>query len=86
MALSVNGDGVFDPRPYTSVAEAYYFGVSFFSEVGLFGNPMPVLSGIKVIDAQPLLAQIHANLAKLHPLDPWVAATRRKLEALSAGR
>ena len=83
VALSVDGDGVFDPRPYTSVAEAYYFGVSFFSEVGLFGNPMPVLSGIKVIDAPPLLAQIQANLAKLHPLDPWVAATRRKLEALT---
>jgi hypothetical protein len=84
LALSIDDDGEFDARPYTSVAEAYYFGISFFEEVGLFGNDVPVLSGIEVIDARPLLGQIEASLAKLHPLDPWVAATRRKIDALKA--
>ncbi len=38
LGLSIDEQGRFDPRPYTTVAEAYYFGISFFEETGAFGN------------------------------------------------
>lgn len=82
LAMSIDHDGVFDPRPFTTVAEAYYFGISFFEEIGLFGNKVPINLGVTVTNTEPLLAQIDRNLATLHPADPWVAAARRKLEGL----
>jgi len=83
LVLSINDDGAFDPRPFTTVAEAYYFGVSFFEEIGLFGNKTPRDSGIVITNTEPLLGQIKQNLAALDASDPWVAATKRKLDRLS---
>ena len=83
LALSINDDGDFDPRPFTTVAEAYYFGVSFFEEIGLFGNETARESAIVVTNTEPLLDQIKQNLAALDASDPWVAATKRKLDGLS---
>jgi hypothetical protein len=83
LALSINDNGAFDPRPFTTVAEAYYFGVSFFDEIGLFGNKTARESAIVITNTEPLLDQIKQNLAALDASDPWVAATKRKLDELS---
>jgi len=82
LAISINDDGAFDPRPFTTVAEAYYFGVSFFDEIGLFGNETARESRIVFTNTEPLLEQIKQNLAALDASDPWVAATKRKLDGL----
>ncbi len=82
LAISINDDGAFDPSPFTTVAEAYYFGVSFFDEIGLFGNETARESRIVFTNTEPLLEQIKQNLAALDASDPWVAATKRKLDGL----
>ena len=79
LAMSIDSDGRFDPRPYTTVAEAYYFGISFFDEIGLFGGVGPRTASIEVTNTEGLYDQISRNLAELDQSDPWVAAARRKL-------
>jgi hypothetical protein len=80
LALSIDDTGDFDPAPYTTVGEAYYFGISFFTELGLFGNPTrrgEIRGRLKNTDV--LYEQIRRNLDRLDPSDPWVPAAKRKL-------
>ena len=79
LALSVDDKGAFDPRPYGTVGEAYYFGISFFAEVGLFGNKTARTTEVSVANTDALLAQIERNLSNLDRSDPWVVAAERKL-------
>jgi hypothetical protein len=80
LAHSMTGEGKFDARPFTTVAEAYYFGISFFEEVGLFVDDNRHGLAIKLTDAKRLAQQIDENLDRLDPSDPWVAQARWKLE------
>jgi hypothetical protein len=82
LAFSIDDKGAFNPSAFTTVAEAYYFGVSFFEEIGLFGNETSRDSAIVITNTEPLLDQIKQNLATLDASDPWVAATKRKLDGL----
>ncbi|MEM9371637.1 MAG: hypothetical protein AAGA26_10820 [Pseudomonadota bacterium] len=82
LAKSIDSTGAFDPKPYTTVGEAYYFGISFFEEIGLFGNPIARQSLTRVSDTGVLYRQISGNLDKLDQSDPWVAAARRKLNGI----
>lgn len=82
LAFSIDTTGAFDPSGYTTVAEAYYFGVSFFEEIGLFGNPVPRTTMTRMVNTERLFHQIEDNLSQLDPADPWVAATERKLDGL----
>lgn len=82
LAMSIDSRGAFDPRPFTTVGEAYYFGVSFFDEMGIFGNEVPRTTAIKLTNTADLYGQIRANLERLDQTDPWVAAARRKLEEI----
>ncbi|MEM8597715.1 MAG: hypothetical protein AAGF76_14760 [Pseudomonadota bacterium] len=86
LALSIDGDGSFDAVPYTTVGEAYYFGVSFFAEMGLFGNPMPQNHSLSITNTENLFHQIGENLDALDQSDPWIAAARRKLSEIDAAR
>ncbi len=79
LGLSIDGNGRFDPRPYTTVAEAYYFGISFFEELGYFGNETPRDQTIVISDSDVLLRRIEEHLLALDQSDPWVAASKRKL-------
>ena len=82
LGLSIDEKGRFDAEPYTTVAEAYYFGISFFEEAGYFGNETPRDQGVVLIDSEDLLQKIEENLNQLDQSDPWVAATKRKLSTL----
>lgn len=82
LSMSIDSHGHFDPAPYTTVGEAYYFGISFFEEMGLFGNEIPRTAGLRITNTENLFGQIEANLADLDPTDPWVAAARRKLDGI----
>ena len=82
LALSIDASGRFDPAPYTTVGEAYYFGISFFAEMGLFGNEVPNTGGIRVTNTEGLLQRIRQNLDGLDQSDPWIAAAKRKLDEL----
>jgi hypothetical protein len=86
LAHSINDDGAFDPKPFTTVAEAYYFGVSFFDEAGIFGNRQPLSERVVITNTEDLLRQIEENLQALDPKDPWVAATDFKLRELKEAR
>lgn len=80
LALSIDDKGDFDSAPYTTIGEAYYFGVSFFAELGLFGNPTrrgEMTGHLKNVEI--LYDQIRRNLDRLDPSDPWVPAAKRKL-------
>ncbi|MEM9044073.1 MAG: hypothetical protein AAGC81_05220 [Pseudomonadota bacterium] len=82
LAKSIDSTGAFDPKPFTTIGEAYYFGISFFEEIGLFGNPIARKSLTKVSDTDILYHQISDNLDDLDQSDPWVAAARRKLDGI----
>jgi len=78
--LSMNYDGEFNAEPYNKVAEAYYFGVSFFDEAGYFRPSKRFWTSIN-FDSEPLRQLILGNLRKLNSEDPMAAAALRKLEA-----
>ncbi|MEL6768862.1 MAG: hypothetical protein AAFP17_16900 [Pseudomonadota bacterium] len=79
LSMSIDSKGAFDPSPYTTVGEGYYFGISFFEEMGLFGNPVQREPLFRMTNTERLYDQVSTNLAKLDQSDPWVAAARRKL-------
>jgi len=78
--LSMNYDGEFNAEPYNKVADAYYFGVSFFDEAGYFRPSKRFWTSIN-FDSEPLRQLILGNLRKLNSEDPMAAAALRKLEA-----
>lgn len=82
LAMSINDDGMFDPRPFTGVGEAFYFGIAFFEQIGLFGNDVDLSTGVYVTNTAPLLRQIEDNLSRLHPSDPWVIEAKHKLDTV----
>jgi hypothetical protein len=78
--LSVNGVGEFDMRPYSSIEEAYYFGVSLFDEIGYFRESKRFwMINWKPDDAEELRAQILANIERFGINSPMMAEARRKL-------
>lgn len=76
--FSIDRNGVFDAEPYSTVGQAYYFGVSFFDEIGLF-RPNGRLDFASITDAEALRQRIDANLKLLDPADPMVGAAMRRL-------
>ena len=76
--LSIDSNGVFDAEPYSTVGQAYYFGVSFFDEIGLF-RPNGRQDFLSITDTEALRERIAANLMMLDPSDPMVGAAIRKL-------
>ncbi len=79
--LSINGVGEFDLRPYSSIDEAYYFGVSLFDEIGYFRPSRRFWIDRKPDDADELRAQILANIDRFGVNSPMMAEARRKLLA-----
>jgi hypothetical protein len=78
--LSLNFNGEFDARPYNSVAEAYYFGVSFFDEIGYFRSSKRFWTMVD-FDSEPTRQLILTNIRNLDSDDPMLSAALRKLEA-----
>lgn len=76
--LSIDSNGEFDAEPYSTVGQAYYFGVSFFDEIGLF-RPSGRDEFLTISNTESLRERIEANLKKLDPSDPMVGAAVRKL-------
>ena len=81
LVFSIDTKGVFNSTPYNTVGEAYYFGVSFFHELGLFGNNISRTQVIVVTNTEGLRDRIETNLGKLDKSDPMVGAALRKLNA-----
>ena len=79
--LSLNGIGEFDTRPYSSLDEAYYFGVSLFDEIGYFRDSRRFWIDMKPDGAEELREQILASMDRLNIESPMMAAARRKLMA-----
>ena len=79
LALSIDETGSFDPKPYTTIGEAYYFGISFLIEVGLIGEVDVGESMVVLTNTESLLKEIWQNLLKLDRSDPYVVATLNKL-------
>ena len=83
LVTAIDRHGRIDPGPYTTIAEAYYFGVSFFLEVGLFSDPDSLGGWDGPSNPEDLVASIQGHLRTLDSSDPWVAAAQRKLDGVS---
>ncbi len=81
LGVSIDDNGRFSDDPYNSVAEAYYFGVSFLDEIGFFRKSRRFWTPLAVTDAESLRVALMANLNKLDPSNPMAAAAKRKLDA-----
>lgn len=77
--LSLNGIGEFDARPYSSLDEAYYFGVSLFDELGYFRDSRRFWINMKPEGAEELREAIGTSIERLHVDSPMMAAAKRKL-------
>lgn len=82
LTSSIRADWSFDPTPYTTVGEAYYFGISFFEEMGLFGNPVARDRFTEITNTEDLYRKLRNHLDKLDDADPWVVAAKHKLDRL----
>ena len=81
LSVSIRPDGRFDDEPYTSPAEAYYFGVSFLDEVGFFRPSRRFWTPLETSDADSLRAMLLQHLQKMDQRNAVVAAALRKLTA-----
>ena len=82
--LSMNSLAEFDASPYSSVDEAYYFGVSLFDELGYFRDSKRFWAfwpTWKPDDADELRRKILANIERLGIRTPMMEAAKRKLLA-----
>jgi hypothetical protein len=79
--VSISADGSFDEMPYDSAAEAYYFGVSFLDEVGLFRQSQSFWTPMVVSNPDSLREVLHGHLRRHDQRHPMIAAALRKLEA-----
>ena len=80
--LSMSALGKFDTAPYSSVDEAYYFGVSLFDELGYFRQAKRFWTfwpTWKPDDADELRQAILSNIDRLGVHTPMMAAAKRKL-------
>jgi hypothetical protein len=81
LSVSIGSDGRFDDEPYTSPAEAYYFGVSFLDEVGFFRASRRFWTALGSSDADSLRAILLQHLQKMDQRNAVVSAALRKLTA-----
>lgn len=81
LSVSIRPDGRFDDEPYTSPAEAYYFGVSFLDEVGYFRPSRRFWAPLETRDADALRAVLQQHLEHMDPRNALVTAALRKLNA-----
>jgi hypothetical protein len=78
--LSLNSVGEFDASPYSSLDEAYYFGVSFFDEIGYFRQSRRFwLRYFAPEDAEEVREAILASIERVGVTSPMMAAAKRKL-------
>lgn len=81
LALSIEPDGTFISKPFSTVGQAYYFGVSFFDEIGMFDKPAKWRQYGEITNTEGLRKKIEANVRRLDPSDPMVPLALRKLGA-----
>lgn len=81
LSVSIRPDGSFDDEPYTSPAEAYYFGVSFLDEVGFFRASRRFWTPLEVSDTQSLRGILRQHLQQMDQRNALVTAALRKLDA-----
>jgi len=81
LSVSIGADGRFDDEPYTSPAEAYYFGVSFLDEVGYFRASRRFWTPLEANDAASLRTALLQHLQKMDQRNAVVSAALRKLIA-----
>jgi hypothetical protein len=81
LGVSIDDGARFVDEPYNSVAEAYYFGVSFLDEIGFFRKSRRFWTPLQVTDANSLRQVLLTNIAKLDQTNPMAAAAVRKLQA-----
>lgn len=81
LSISIRPDGHFDDEPYTSPAEAYYFGVSFLDEVGYFRPSRRFWAPLETGDAEKLRATLRQHLLRMDQRNALVTAALRKLDA-----
>lgn len=74
---SMDNKGTFLAGPYDSVADAYYFGVSFFDQVGLFRDSQRFWTSMEILNAEPLQQRIEENLLALNSKSPMATAALR---------
>ena len=77
--IASKGESAFDARPYTTVAEGYYFGISFLKESGLLADKALLDLRRAGADDICLIETIARDLRSLDRSDAWVAAAERKL-------
>jgi hypothetical protein len=82
LSVSIQPDGHFDDEPYTSPAEAYYFGVSFLDEVGFFRPSRRFWTPLETNDAESLRAAFLIHLQQMDQRNALVTAALRKLTAV----
>ena len=76
--LSIDADGTFDTKPYSTAGEAYYFGISFFDEIGLF-DEIDRPQYVKITHTEDLRKRIEEKARALDQSDPMAVAALRKL-------
>lgn len=81
LSISLRADGHFDDEPYTSPAEAYYFGVSFLDEVGYFRPSRRFWAPMETTDAEALRVALQQQLQNMDQRNAMVTAALRKLTA-----
>jgi hypothetical protein len=81
LSVSIRPDGSFDDEPYSSPAEAYYFGVSFLDEVGFFRPSRRFWTPLEVSDSESLRGVLLQHLQQMDQRNAMVSAALRKLTA-----
>ncbi len=79
LGLSINHKGAMDDRPYDSVPEAYYFGVSFLDEIGYFRTSRRFWSALEMEGADQVRDRLEQHLVALNSEAPMATAALRKL-------
>lgn len=82
LKVSIRPDGRFDDAPYVSPAEAYYFGVSFFDEVGFFRPSRRFWGQIESDDTRKFRDALRDDLLHMDQRNAMVTAALRKLDAI----
>ncbi len=77
MAHSMDNKGAFLADPYESVADAYYFGVSFFDQVGLFRESQRFWASVDILNSEPIRQRIEEHLLALNSKSPMASAALR---------
>ena len=82
LRLTIDGKGAFKGDAYDSMADAYYFGVSFLDEVGYFRKSKRFTRSSQTFPgAENVRRRLIENLEALNSQDPMALAAMRKLRA-----